>query len=216
MKVLVDTQSGNVQGIYNSPLGFSISGKYVINIPASAGPVPIDINPSTVITSKVSALSALYPLMSQALNDEFLDISMIDPLLSSKLVTAPNKGTTLLPGGYLMTSILTITVPTLNRIALLYFGSLLNRDVKQVLTQPDPASLLYEWDPGSSSFVEFGSGIFQVDMMDSTGTIVLIPNLDSGKEYLYPDITPLGVRLRFTSLAAIPWRISDYLLLAGG
>lgn len=216
MKVLVDSQNGEIQGVYNSPLNFSVSGKYIINVPVGAGSVPVDNNdPLLLIAAKKSALMALHPTLPQAFSDEFLDISMIDQILSFGVVAAPNKGTFVMPGGVLMTDIMVLTVPILSRVSVTYDGFLLNRNVEQSLEQPDPASLLYGWDPGSSSFVDFGPGIFQVDMMDLAGALVLVPNMQSGLEYLYADPTPLSVRLRFTNLSMVPWHLSDYLLLAG-
>lgn len=216
MKVLVNSQSGKIQGAYDSPLKFSVSGKYVINMPPEVGLIPINSDdPSLLITAKQNALMALHPTLSEAFNNELLNISMIDQTQSFGVVAAPNKGTLIMPGGIIMTTTMTLTVPILSRIAVIYSGFLLNRDVKQVSEQPDPASLLYGWDLDSSSFVEFGPGVFEVDVMDSTGTTVLVPNLQSGLEYIYLDTTPLDVRLRFTSLSLVPWHLSDYLLLVG-
>jgi len=216
MKVLVDSQSGEIQGVYNSPLNFSVSGKYIVNVPTGAGSVPMDSNdPLLLIAAKKSALMALHPTLPQSFSDEFLDISLVDQTLSLGIVAAPNKGTFVMPGGVLMTDTMLLTVPILTRVSVTYDGFLLNRNVEQTLEQPDPASLLYGWDPGSSSFVDFGSGIFQVDIMDLAGAVVLVPSMQSGLEYLYANPTPLSVRLRFTNLSMVPWHLSDYLLLAG-
>jgi hypothetical protein len=212
MKVLVDSQSGTVKGVYNPPLNFSISGKYIINIPVEAGPVDVDTtSPAQIITNKTNALMALHPLMSQSLGDEFLTTSLIDATsLTSGIIKAPNKGVVITPGGILMTTVRTITVPTLTRVSIVYYGFRLTRSLP---LDNGPAPVLYNWD--GSSFIEFGSGIFDVDIMDSIGTTVLVPNLESGVEYPYAIATPLNVRLRFTSLSTDFWYISDYLLLAG-
>ena len=216
MKVLVDSQNGNIQGVYNTPLKFSISGKYVIDVPPEVGNITIGVDPLVLIAAKQSALMSLHPTLLQTIGDEFLDISLIDQALSSRAVVAPNKGMVIMPGGSVMTTIMALLVPDLSVVSVIYHGFLLNRDIQQVPDQTEPSPILYGWDPTSSSFVDFGPGVFQVDVMDSTGSVVLVADLQTGVEYPYLDSTPLDVRLRFTSLVTIPWYLSDYLLLVGG
>lgn len=216
MKVLVDIQSwpqpGKVRGAYNPPLNFSVSGKYVINVPPEAGSIDIDTaSPAQIITNKTNALMALHPLMSQSLGDEFLTTSLIDATsLTVGTICAPNKGVVIFPGGVLTTSIRTITVSPLTRVSVTYYGFRLGRELP---LDNGPAPVLYNWD--GLSFIDFGPGIFDVDIMDSIGTTVLVPNLESGVEYPYVVATPINVRLRFTNMSADPWYLSDYLLMAG-
>lgn len=217
MKVLVDIQSwpqpGKVRGAYNPPLNFSVSGKYVINVPPEAGSIDVDTaSPTQIITNKTNALMALHPLMSQSIGDEFLTTSLIDTSsLTVGTICAPNKGVVVFPGGVLTTSIRTITVPSLTRVSVVYYGFRLGRELP---LDNGPAPVLYNWD--GSSFIDFGPGIFDVDIMDSSGLgAPLIPNLESGVEYPYAVATPLGVRLRFTNLTTDFWYLSDYLLMAG-
>jgi hypothetical protein len=89
-------------------------------------------------------------------------------------------------------------------------------------TMPAPPPLLYNYDPTIPGFTDFSSNpngigpIFTLDIMDgATGLTPLISNIPSDQEVIYSNTTPLSVRLKFTSVAAVPWHLSDYLLLTG-
>jgi hypothetical protein len=200
-----------------------VSGKYVIDVPPEAGPVQLrSQNPSVAIADKVAALRALHPAMSQALSDELLDLSKVDLSLSIGVTAGPLKGTVVRPGGRLVTTVQSLTVGTLTRVAARWYGFRLVRTRPPPPPGPPPPpsvfppeAMLYNYDPGLPGFVEFNPASFAVDLVDATGASVLVPGLLSGVETLYSAATPLSCRLRFTNVMSVPYFVSDWLLLAG-
>lgn len=221
MKILVDSAQNLVRGVYLPPLNFSISGHLVIDVPQNTNIDVIDNIVADAVNMKLSAYTGLFPGMSQITppgtgNDEFLDTTEVDVALSNRIIAGGLKRTAILPGGILMTTGITIPAITLNNIVAHCYAFLLYRNTgPSSVTKPPPSPMLYNFDPTIPGFVEFVPSVFTIDLMDSTGTIVLVPNITADKVTAFVNATPITVRLRFINNSPHTLYMSDWILLVG-
>jgi hypothetical protein len=166
MKVLIDTQTDEIRGRYEEPLDFSISGRYVIDIPEGFG-INSETNVlSTLVQNKIDTFIRLHPTLPNYFYDEFLTIPApnIDTTNSTRYFTGPNKRTVILPGGEIITNTLT-TAGGFNTTFIHLYGFILYVEPgSSSATHPSPSRLLYNHN--GSSFITFNPNDFTIEYHD--------------------------------------------------
>lgn len=217
-KVLVDTQTDEIRGYYEEPLDFSISGRYVLDVPPGLYPTTQVVN--TLILRKIAQYQSYHPTVPNYFNDEILATPNINPLNSFRFAAGPNKRVVLFPNNgspsYVTTNLMTINAPT-SRLLIHHYGFLLYSNPGPVVAHPDPSRLLYNYDSGSVSFIDFNPATFQVDMLDNTfSPIYTFVNADTVEIPGAMPVTPFQFCLRFTNLDPNrAWHLSDWLFMYG-
>jgi hypothetical protein len=207
MKTLVEVSSGIIVGTYSEPIRFNVSGFYVIDVPNQ---LSIDVNsssPSTILNAKSNAIKNSSGL-SNISSDEFLDISRIDPNLSSRIVCGPKKKIVIQKSGFLMTTAFTMT-GSVTKAYLHYYAHRLFRDFSPSnIVNPPPAKILYGFD--GVNFSEIDNSQIQVDIMNSVGNIVQAA-LSLNNQVNYSASSP-SVRIRITNNSNDPVSLSNWYL----
>jgi hypothetical protein len=206
-KVLVTSLDNAIIGLYRAPLVFSISGKYVIDIPNN---IIFDTLPGSVdevFLAKRNGLIALNPTLNNVFSGDVTELpSQIDTSLSNGYIIN-DAGITLFPGGGIMTNVFS-PLNAFNSIYLHYYGFFLERITDPSLF-PFPPPILYNYDPILEQFVEFDPASIQVDIMDSTGSETLYtPTPDQLYSANFGDF-----RIQFINLTSEFKRLSEYILL---
>ena len=209
MKVLVDSVANLVRGTYKEPLTFSISGHYVIDIPAAISVEAFTPNPADLVAAKLAAFSAAHPLLPNFFVDEMLDVSQVDLSMSSRIVAGPLKRTAILPGGTLFTNPLTPAVGV-GKVFLHYSSFSVYRDVGGPPT-PGASRMLYNYDPSLANFVTSSTADLTVSVTNSLGAVSSTPPPDA--EYVVG--VPSPFRLSFTNTTSRVLHLSDWLFLYG-
>ena len=212
-KFLIDKGTDVIRSTHEHPMNFSISGKYVIDVPTS-----LQVKAETdlivdLIAEKIARFQALHPTLPTALNDELLATPNIDTTIgiSERYITGPNKRTAILPGGFVWTN--PIPTTTFTTVFAHWFGFTLYSDTSVVGPDgPLPSPLLYNFNPISSQFEDFLFGKFKVDLYDAAGTVfiaTLVGGIEQSATFSGTDIL-----LRFENLDPDrTWHLSDWLLL---
>ena len=218
MKALVDRTTGTVIGTYAAPLNFSLSGKYVVDVPDEFGVVPSDQSVATLAANKVLGFQSLHPTYTQALSDELLDLTKVDLSLSVRIIAGPQKRTAILPAGYVMTAPFSITVPSLTSLCVHWSGIFQYVDgatpsvgVPASLKLP-PARIMQDYD--GTSFLPYDPTILSAELWNAAGNAPLIGVPAMDEEFAYAAATPLTARLRFLNSSGSPFFLSDWILLA--
>jgi hypothetical protein len=211
-KTLVDTRTNLIRGTYvESPLNFSIAGRYVIDVPDALGIKPITNSVTDLVNAKIAAFLAAQGMVG-SFNDEFLASPNVDATKSSRFGIGPNKRTVILGGGWITTNI--ITIPASFTQIFAHWNAYLYTSVPSgSLTQPPPPQILYNWDFNSGEFIDFDPNNFIVEMRDTADSVTLAT--------LSPDVkTPMAggpgfqFRLRITNNDFNHiWTTSDWVLL---
>lgn len=214
MKFLVDSATNLVRGTYEAPLNFSISGKYIIDVPDSIQVVASTTSSSDLITAKLNKLGVLSGIPSNnQIFDEFLDTSKIDTAppgtASTRFLVGPGKRTAIFPGGNLVTPSFSLTSGSA-KVYFHYYAFLLSHGSQ---TGSEPGKMLYNYvDP--SGFTDFVPSNFLVEIRNSGNTATLLT--------VTPDVTVpqvfapgTNVRFRFTNLDTKTWHMSDWCFIYG-
>ena len=214
-KFLVDRASGSIRSTHDHPMNFSVSGKYVIDVPSDLQIRAESDVVAELLAEKVSRIQALHPSLPNAISDELLAAPLVDTGLgmSSRYVTGPDKRTVILPGGVVWTTAIAVGASFSNVFARWYGFTLHSDPTASGVYGPDPSPLLYNYNPVSAQFEEFVSSQFQVDLYDDAG-LTFISNLSGGVEQAASFTGPGSIRLRFENLDPDRiWHLSDWLLL---
>jgi len=206
MKILVDSSTNEIRGLYQEPFSFSLSGRYVIDIPSGISVIISSTNSSDAITKKRNAIESAHPDLTYSEFDEFINVSRVDTVLSNAIFTGPNKRTVIQPGGRLVTtSIVPAVVATKTFIH--YDGYSLYRDIG-IGASPVAARMLMNYDPILGQ-VPFITSMITATVTDSAGVDQYTPT---------PDIEELNslpspFRLAFTNNTDVPMHIGDWAFL---
>ncbi len=195
-KVLVDTQTNKIRGTYAPPLNFSVSGRYVIDVPDFLNVEPTTDVVSDLVTAKANAFLSSQGMVG-SLSDELLGSPNVDSAQSSRFGVGPNKRTFLLGGGQIVTNVLTIG-PAITQLYSHWYSFLLSLAPSISIATPPPPQLLYNWDLNTGKFVEFDPTIFTVEVRDTTNTVTLA-TLSPDAKTLFAAGPGLNFRLRFTN-----------------
>ncbi len=225
-KFLIGTLDGKIRSVHNPPLTFSISNRFVIDVPqdldvlAKTDSVPELIYEKTVAFRNRPGLSGL----TFAQTDELLDVPNIDPALSTRCFVGKNKRCALFPGGTLVTG----PVPILTRVSQIWFhwyGFSLWTDQgpqppASVPERPAPPKVLYNYDPTSESFVEFNYNDLDVEVWNFAYDTKLldasyetVQYSDPSPYFSWTSAAPVNVRLKFTNNSDKIIHLSDWLFL---
>lgn len=218
LKALVSSSSGLVRGVFQTPLNFSVSGHYVIDMPHEMTGF-LDTNVvGDLVNLKIQGFQGIFtsPALNHVLYDEFLTSANVDTANSSLVYTGVNKRTVILPGGTLLTNPLTIMTPTAN-VWLHWSGFQLYRypgdpTNPAVAANPPPSQMLYSYD-ASLGFVDFDPTAFTASICNpgSPFTTILSPTFET----VTAASLPASVRLKFVNNASKPMHMSDFYLLYG-
>lgn len=207
---LVDKATNIIKSVHQFPMRFSISGRYVINIPTGLQVTPETSSVADLLTKKVNAYLSAHPTMQNVLNDELITAPNVDSSQSSRFMVGDQKRTAMFPGGSIVTNLLNFAAPVSN-IFIHWHGYLLSCK-PNLATNPGPDDLLHGFNLLTSTFQEFDATVFTVAIRNSTNTATLATlQMDSEQSVV---LAPGNYRLRFTnnSLDKI-YFLSDWLLL---
>jgi hypothetical protein len=211
MKFLIDSASDLVHGTYPHPLDFSVSGRYIIDVPSEAVSASTQ-SVSDLTDAKVNSIKAAHPALPNHFNDELLAVPNVDQAQSTRFSVGPNKRTTILPGGRITTNVLIIPSP-FTKVFAHFYGFLLSSVPGPVTATPAPPRLLYNHT--GLAFVEFDPTLFTVELRDSTNAFTWTA-LPQDTEVVFSQATPFNFRLRFTNVSPdTTYHLSDWVLLWG-
>ncbi len=212
MKYLVDTTTGLIRGSYRPPLNFSVSSRYVMDVPDSLGVQAQTSSVADLITAKLNGFQVAHPTLVGNVFDELLATPAVDIAQSSRILTGPNKRTAILPGGVLVTTVQTIA-PSFTMVFGHWNLFTLFSDPGPVTATPAPPRLLYNFSAGV--FAEIPPSIMTVEIRNSINTSTLA-TLAPDTAVNFAGGPAFSFRLRFTNNDALKtYHLSDWVLLYG-
>lgn len=216
-KVLVDKHTGAITGVHrtvwdgpvDNSLSFSVSGHYVIDWPDFLGPVPALTTVANLVLAKGNAFQDAHrPQLYFLYSDELLTSPNVDPAESSGYVIGEQKKTVILPGGTVVTNLMSIP-GTATTIYFRMCAFTLTPDPGAPSAQPGPPKVLYEDTSGNEDFV--------VEIRDAANAATLglpvRPQNNVPWEQPFSFTGPGNIRLRFTNLLQTPINLSDWVFL---
>jgi hypothetical protein len=210
-KALVDRTTGVINGTFDFPLDFSISGKYIVDIPTSLGIKPLSNYVPDLITAKVAAYKALHPALIHEHHDELITSPNVDTAQSSRYSIGQEKRTAILPGGSIVTNVINLTSPA-TKVFIHWYGFTIYSDPGPNNSQPDPSRVLYNYDIGLTNFSEFPTSAFIVAIRNSanSSTIATVnPDIEQSVS-----LSAANYRLRFTNSSSDKtYFLSDWIWL---
>jgi hypothetical protein len=215
-KFLVDRTDGKIRSTHEHPLEFSVSGRYVIDVPTFLQ-IRVDTDVvADLVTEKIDRYKALHPSLPNHLNDELLATPNIDTGVGvgSRYQYGVDKRTAILPGGFVWTNAMVVG-GVIGNVFPHWYGFSLYSDPDVVGPDgPRPNPLLYNYNPVSSQFEEFLPTKLKVDLYEDTGPLIFKATLTADVEQSVAAMTGANVRLRFENLDPDRiWYLSDWLLL---
>ena len=215
-KILVDKQTDVIRGRYEEPLDFSISGRYVIDLPEGFGINPQTDSVATLLQEKINTFIRLHPALPNFFYDELLAAPPpnIDPALvahTQRYMVGPNKRTAILPGGSVTTNIIT-TIAGFSTVFLHLHGFILHSEPGSSLaTHPEPSRLLYNHT--GSGFITFDYNDFLIEYWDAAmGGVLFTPTPEAEETWVQG--APLNFRIKFTNIhASRVYYLSDWIFL---
>ena len=215
-KFLVDRTDGKIRSTHEHPLEFSVSGRYVIDVPTSLQ-VRTDTDVvADLVTEKINGYKALHPALPNHINDELLTTPSVDTGVgvSVRYLTGPDKRTAILPGGHVWTNATTVA-GVMGNVFPHWYGFTLFSDSGVVGPDgPRPSPLLHNFNPVSAQFEEFLPAKFKVDLYEDVGPFLFKATLSPDVSQVVGGMTGATVRLRFENLDPDRiWYLSDWLLL---
>jgi hypothetical protein len=206
-KVLVDSRTDEIRGYYKEPLDFSVSGRYVIDVPPGLYP---ETNVVTdLIIAKINRYKSYHPTLTNVLSDELLAVPNVDLTESSGIITGPNKRTVILPNGYIHTNSMAFVAPTTKAFIHLHGFTL---EVNPS-TSKEPGRLLYNYDQLTSSFFDFDPALFKIEIVDAVHPHASQYTFTAADTEESAVVATNPIRLKFTNLGTIPYHLSDWMLL---
>lgn len=210
-KFLVGTQDGKIRGTHEAPLDFSISGRYVINVPPGLAVRAQTDVVTDLVNAKLDAIRAEHPTFTGTVYDELLGTPNVDPAQSTLYAVGPNKRTKIFPGGSVVTNQIPFAGP-IARVYVNWYGFILYSDPGPSSPTPEPPRLLYNYNPLTSSFEEFDPTVFSVTIRDSTNSSTLLSVAANSEQNF--SFGPGSIRLRFTNSSPdTTFHLSDWVLL---
>jgi len=220
-KFLVDRADGKIRSTHEHPLRFSVSGKYVIDVPTDLQ-VRVDTDVvADLINEKIERYKALNPSLPNHLNDELLTVPNIDTsvAMSGRCLHGSDKRTAILPNNGFVWTNATAVAGILTQVFPHWYGFSLYSDPDVMGPDgPRPSPLLYNYNPVSSQYEEFLPAKFKVDLYEDlsggAGPMILKATLTSDTVQVVAAMTGATIRLRFENLDTDRiYYLSDWLLL---
>ncbi len=210
-KYLVGTIDGVVRSFHESPLDFSLSGKYVVDAPLS-----VDVTTSSLtdlVDAKITAFMAAHPTLAYENHDELISSPNIDASKSSGYMNGPNKRTVILPGGHVTTNPIVVANPVTSGF-FHWHGFTLYSHPGSVSDSPPPPRLLYNYDPDTSDFFDFDPATFGVLLRDSADTVTYLNAVSDVEQGV--TLAAGSYILRFTNTSTKLYHLSDWVMLLDG
>lgn len=206
---LVDKTTNLIKSTHQFPLNFSISGKYVINVPPEISTFAFTNSVNDLLSQKVSGFRAAHSDIPNFFNDELISTPNVDQAQSAKFTIGNQKRTAILPGGTLVTNGL-VFITGLTTIYSHWYGfTLFSRP--STLSTPKPNELLVNYDSTLGSFVQIGAGDITAEIRNSANSSTLATlTLDNEQVVSLPSAT---YRLRFTNTTNKIIYLSDWIIL---
>jgi hypothetical protein len=219
-KFLVERSSGKIRSTHEHPLEFSVSGKYVIDVPTELQ-VRVDTDVvADLVNEKIERFQALNPGLPNYLYDELLTTPNTDTSisLSGRSFYGKDKRTAMPPNAFVWTNATAVSGIMTQVFPHWYGFSLFSDPDVMGPDGPRPSPLLYNYNPVSSQFEEFLPAKFKVDLYEDlsggAGPLVLKATLDPDTVQAVAAMTGTTIRLRFENLDPDRiWYLSDWLLL---
>ncbi len=213
-KFLVSTADGSVRSAHVPPLDFSVSGRFVVDVPDDVSVSADTASLADLLAEKIAGIGARPLVRGLPLSqyDELLSSPNVDPALSGRCFLGPNKRCSMFPGGTIVTNPIPIS-SSASHIYFHWYGFLLAsepgpRPPSAVPARPPPPRLLYNYDVLAESFVELDPSSLSVQVWDSTFSSMLL-NVDF--ETVQPfSFGPGSVRLKFQNTSGSIQRLSDW------
>lgn len=213
MKFLVDRSDLLVKSWHeepaNAPLGFSVSGKMVVDVPTSLGITDSDGVLANLIAAKNAAFTAQHPFATGLFYDEMLDATGVHAQ-SSRYFTGPNKRTAMLPGT--LGTVITTAHTFPGVIGKVFFHCSLYKLTSEPQNafgdRPGPSRLVYQEVAASSANV----AVSLVDTV-SPSTSFLLVTPDSEQNFVTSG--PFSFRISIGNLTSDILYLGDWLLLYG-
>lgn len=225
-KFLIGTLDGKIRSSHEPPLAFSVSNRFVVDVPsdldvgAATSSVPELIYEKTAAFRRRPGLSGL----SLSQTDELLSTPNVDFSLSTRCFSGPNKRCAMFPGGTMVTGPVLIS-SRVSQIWFHWYGFTLWTDQgpqppEAVQVRPPPPRVLYNYDPESKSFTEFSPGDLTVEVWNSAFNLKLLDASYESVQYSTPSsyfswtsAAPVNVRLKFTNTSSRIVHLSDWTVL---
>ena len=212
MKVLVDKQTNEIRGWYKEPLDFSISGKYVIDVPE--GVVPYTNVVADLLASKINYYQGDHSSLVNYFSDEFLATPDVDTtsMQSTGYTIGPYKRTALLPGGSIITN--TLSTASGFTTTFFHFRAFLLRSDPNTDSPPGPNRLLYNNDE-SLGFIDFDPALFLIQYWDDPPTVPIATPVPIDNEWTtFSSGSALDFRIKIINNdPSRTFYISDWLFL---
>lgn len=207
---LVDKATNLIKSTHQFPLKFSISGKYVINVPGNVSTFAFTDSVSDILSQKLQGFKSLHETLTNSFTDELITSPNVDSAQSTKFTLGTQKRTAILPGGTLVTNGLVFGSP-LTTIFSHWYGFTLHSRPHASLT-PRPNEVLVNYDPGLDEFVELDKSIITAEIRNSINSATLATlTIDEEQTVSLPAST---YRLRFTNTSSTQIvYLSDWLIL---
>lgn len=213
-KILVDKLTDEIRGRYEEPLDFSISGRYIIDIPEGFGINPENNSVATLIANKINTFIRFHPSLPNNIYDELLTAPPpnIDPAFSTRYLTGPNKRTAILPGGSIVTNTL-VTGGGFNTTYFHLHGFILHSEPgSPSASHPTPSRLLY--NNTGSGFITFDYNDFLVEYWDNAMVGPPYTVSPEAEDTGFTSGGPLNFRIKFTNIhVSRIYYLSDWIFL---
>ena len=170
MKFLVNRSDNSVRSAHAEPVRFSVSGRYLIDVPdgltvkAKTGIFQdlIDEKLRAFRTQLAATVNLTYTVYDELISPaDFLISPGIDLSRSLYYLFGPGKRVEILPNGYVLTNPIIIPVDT-SAIFVHWYGFTLYSNPGDPSDTPQPPQLLYNYDTDIADFVAFNPSNFEV------------------------------------------------------
>jgi hypothetical protein len=183
MKFLVNRSDNSVRSAHAEPVRFSVSGRYLIDVPdgltvkAKTGIFQdlIDEKLRAFRNQLASTVNLTYTVYDELISPaDYLTSPGIDLTRCIYYSFGPEKRVEILPNGYVVTNTITIPVDT-SAVFIHWYGFTLYSSPGDPSPIPQPPQLLYNYDPDISDFVAFNPSNFEVFVLGYESTVTSGP-----------------------------------------
>ncbi len=216
-KFLIGSLDGKVRSAHSAPLDFSISNRYVVDVPQDVDVLATTDSLSELLYEKRAGMmnKAAVRGLPFYQEDELLAVPNVDVANSTLCMTGPNKRCAIFPGGTIVTQAISVAVEMAN-IWFHWYGFTLWSDPgpqppSDVPARPAPPRLLYNYDPVAGSFVDFDHEDLTVEVFNTAlSSSLLTAQYESVQTFSFG---PGSFRLKFTNDSDKIVYLSDWILL---
>jgi hypothetical protein len=183
MKFLVNRSDNSVRSAHAEPVRFSVSGRYLIDVPdgitvkAKTGILQdlIDEKLRAFRDQLASTINLTYTIYDELISPaDYLISPGIDLTRCMFYSFGPEKRVEIFPNGYVVTNTITIPVDT-SAFFIHWYGFTLYSNPGDPSPIPQPPQFLYNYDSDISDFVAFNPSNFEVFVLGYESTVTSGP-----------------------------------------